>query len=130
MGDEGGFFVFHRTPWGVTAERTSRPFESARDVHAGFDEIAAGSRPEFPGDCGLMVDLRAVRGRNEEAFEEVIIPRIEAVFGRYAATAIVVRSEMGRLQVRRHVADVAKPVGVFLDLDEALAFLEEHRRPG
>lgn len=112
------------------AERLSRPFESARDVHAGFDELAAASRPDFPGDCGLMIDLRAVRGRNEEAFEEVIIPRIHKVFGLYAATAVVVRSEMGRLQVKRHTAEVAKPVGVFLELESALEFLEKHSRLG
>lgn len=128
MGDDGGFFAFHRTPWGVLAERTNRPFESASDVHQAFDELGAASRPDYPGDCCLLLDLRAVRGRNDEGFEEVVIPRVKGEFDRYAGTAVVVRSETGRLQLLRHVAAVSQPVGVFLELEEALAFVESHTR--
>lgn len=121
-GEVDPFFELQVEPWGVLASRSSRAYANDYEVHHSFDRLLYAAAPRKAAACGLFLDLTAVRGRNDSQFESVIVPRVHEAFGAYARTAVLVRSQIGQMQLRRHVEGIPRPIEIFLDRERALSF--------
>lgn len=129
MGPEEPFFELEVESWGVLARRTERSYDSDAEVHASFDRLMAAAAPRPPAECGLFVDLTAVRGRNDNRFEAVIVPRVHEVYAAYARSGVLVRTQVGQMQLRRHLSGIPRPIEVFLDRHRALVFARGRHAP-
>jgi hypothetical protein len=76
--------------------------------------------------CGarILVDLRAAAPRNDPEFEMTIKRLRRRLYERSERAAVLVRTAVGALQVKRHVREDGANVEVFQSEDDALAYLE------
>ncbi|HJK91845.1 MAG TPA: hypothetical protein RMH26_14010, partial [Polyangiaceae bacterium LLY-WYZ-15_(1-7)] len=70
---------------------------------------------------GLLVDLRETAGRNDPAFEERMRTHRAMIFRDFARAAVVVRTAIGALQVKRHMSEDGFSDRVRVTSDEAEA---------
>jgi hypothetical protein len=97
------------TPMPLDGESIERVYEELGRALAGY----AGYR--------ALLDVRAVaRGRNDEAFEQVTLRAQQSLARTFSRTAVLVRSAVGKLQVRRMTQGQR---AVFQDEAEAIDFL-------
>jgi len=89
---------------------------SVGDMCRIFDEIGRGSRV-------LLSDLRAVQGRNDEAFEERMLKLRPKLYGGFLRVGILVRSSVGALQIKRMVREDGIDRMVMTDEAELLQYL-------
>jgi hypothetical protein len=100
--------------------RTRLPYASIADiVHEGTEVERA---LESVGRSRLLVDLRAVVPRNDPDFEVAIAAFRRKIFRGGGRMAILVRTAVGALQVKRHMREDGFHVEVFSQEDEALSF--------
>lgn len=73
----------------------------------------------------ILIDSRAAPSRNDEAFESSTAPYRNAIRTVFPHSAVLVRSEVGRLQINRLERESTgrAQADVFTDRDEALAYL-------
>lgn len=76
------------------------------------------------GRSRLLVDLRAAAPCVDPAFEAPLARLRRGVLQGGERTAILVRTAVGALQVKRHMREDGLHAGVFHDEEEALAYLE------
>jgi hypothetical protein len=107
----------------VRYTRSSVPFESLADVEAMFRELASANTTIDRTHLGLLSDVRAAPGRNDEAFEKAFFEHREALFGGFRRRAVLVRSVVGKLQVQRLNRTSPMEMQTFDDEAAALAFL-------
>jgi hypothetical protein len=102
--------------------RTERLLPTAVDEVRGiYSELARRLQP-YAGYRALL-DLRRVPvGRNDEAFEDLAVRSQTAMAKSFSRTAVLVRSAVGKLQLRRLTSGAAN---TFQDEAEALRFLRE-----
>jgi len=74
----------------------------------------------------LLVDSRGAPLRNDAAFEQILARVRGRIVGRFACAAILVASDVGKLQVARYAREDPKSPPVFRDEEEALAYLATH----
>lgn len=103
--------------------RTDRRPEDLDAFIESFDEIFDGLDGRAPSSIDAVFDLRVAIGRNDDAFERAIAPRRREVFAAFRRASILVRTEAGRMQVRRHFIEEGITPAVFVDPDEAVAWL-------
>jgi hypothetical protein len=116
--------------------RTREPFpgiDSVRDLHerlrAIFDALPAGK-------LALIIDPREAPPRNDGPFEEQTKKSLGAAMARFAKSAVLVKSAVGRLQAQRmakergaaKVGGAGGELAIFTDETEAVAYLQSHRR--
>ena len=71
------------------------------------------------------MDSRLAPGRNDVLFERIQTEFRERLFGSFRRTAVVVKSEVGRLQVARYGSeDPGIRLALFASIDDAIAFLD------
>ena len=75
----------------------------------------------------LLVDSRGAPIRNDPAFEQVLARARHRIVGRFASAAILVASDIGKLQVARYGREDPKSPPVFRNEEEALAYLAANR---
>ncbi len=81
------------------------------------DAVSAIDRPSHD----FVIDSRDSTGRNDEAFETVKREYEERLFGGFKNVSVVLRTEIGRLQVQRYNEDIpGRDMKVFPSVDEAL----------
>jgi hypothetical protein len=73
----------------------------------------------------MLLDLREGPGRNDASFEAAMLPAIGSLLSRFARSAMLVKTAVGRLQLQRLGRETAMPMSVFHDEQEALRFLLE-----
>jgi hypothetical protein len=107
--------------------RNAEPFGSLVELAAESDEIVRLldqiDRPRFV----QLIDARLAPPRNDPAFETTIERYQTAFYRGFAATAILVRSAVGKLHVRRMLGESGAQAGVFDDEMEAMRYLAEAR---
>ena len=109
----------------VTMRRTEKLSEDvaafARSFGGVYDLLEGGA----PERMRLLLDIRISVGRNDPKFEAALAEPRRELFHRFANTAVLVRSAVGRLQVARHIEDdgFSEKVRVFVDEDEAIGWL-------
>lgn len=81
------------------------------------DAVVTIDRPSHD----FVIDSRESKGRNDEAFEEVKREFEERLFGGFKNVSVVLRTEVGRLQVQRYNDDLPEQdMRVFPTVDDAL----------
>lgn len=108
----------------LTLVRSPEPLDPAT-FEAEVDALVAAIASIDVSACGLLFDVRAVVGRNDDAFEAASLTarrRFVALFGR---TAVLVKTFVGRLQGQRFAREDGngRRLLVTTDPDEAVAFL-------
>jgi len=73
----------------------------------------------------MLLDLREGPGRNDSSFEAAMLPAIGNMLSRFARSAMLVKTAVGRLQLQRLGRETSMPLSVFHDEQEALRFLLE-----
>lgn len=69
----------------------------------------------------FVIDSRESMGRNDEAFETVKREFEQNLFGGFKTVSVVLRTEIGRLQVQRYNDDLSEQdMQVFPTVDDAL----------
>jgi hypothetical protein len=103
--------------------RTSRDYpdvwlmeQDLESVIATFDEVGRDRRK-------LLVDLRDGPRRNDPQFEDAMRRFRPRLFRGFRGSAIVVRTAVGALQVKRHMREDGAGVEVFHDEAEAFEYL-------
>jgi hypothetical protein len=72
-----------------------------------------------------MVDLRAAPPNTDPRYEAAIEPHRKQMVKHFSRTAILVRTAIGTMQVRKHMDEDGVPVTVFFDEHEAVRHLVE-----
>lgn len=72
----------------------------------------------------LLVDLRAVAPRNDPEFEIAVAKFRRKLYKGGERTAILVRTAVGALQVKRHIREDGFTIEVFQSEEDALAYLD------
>lgn len=85
--------------------RTPAAFETIDALDRAFDDACAALDRLGRADRRLLVDMRAVQGRNDEAFEVAMRRHRPRVLAGFERVAILVRSAVGVLQLSRHVRE-------------------------
>jgi hypothetical protein len=110
----------HSIAWYV---RSSVGYASLEDIeHESFEIERALQKA---GKIRLLVDLRAATPRNDPEFETAIVKFRRKLFGGGQQVAVLVRTAMGALQVKRHVREDGFAVEVFTNESMAIAHLAQ-----
>lgn len=110
-----GVLVYRRTPL---------PYPDEAALRDSFKALFSVLDTMHTQEMGLVVDVRAAQGRNDDAFEAAHAPVRERLFTSFRAVALVVGTVVGKLQVSRFLRGVAVDSHVFFDEGEAEAWLE------
>jgi hypothetical protein len=102
--------------------RTERPYATIADIDE--DGMAIQRVLERAGKVRLLVDLQQAMPRNDPGFEVAIANFRRRVLGGRQRVAILVRTAVGALQVKRHMREDGFQVEVFTSEEEALAYLD------
>jgi hypothetical protein len=109
----------------VRQVRSAVDFPSIGALEESISQLAAQLTPLRRGDYVLFQDMRAARGRNDPAFEAAMAKHRRRLSEGFRRVAVLVTSQVGRLQVQRYLEQDEIPGRAFLDEAEALRWLEE-----
>lgn len=107
---------------GAIVRRTTRRYADISEIGPSFAAIHRQLRDRMPGSSSLLVDLRAIVGRNDSAFESALAPLRRELLSKFERTAVILRTSIGRLQLQRYLAADGIDAEVFSDEAEALAW--------
>jgi hypothetical protein len=108
---------------GVTYARSAAPFESIDDYDALLRHVVLALVAIDRAHHTLLVDLRKGHLRNEPDFEAVALRFRAEVLRGFARVAVLVVSQVGKLQIQRHAHEKGEHTDVFLDEAAARKFL-------
>jgi hypothetical protein len=94
------------------------------EVVPSFDAIDTRLRGHDRSQMAVLVDLRAVVGRNDADFERTIAPLRRGLLVSFGQRAFLVRTVIGRLQLERYLASDDVATEVFSDEGEAFAWFD------
>lgn len=120
--DERPFYEVELHPEGAIVRRTSRRYVDLSELRPSFAAIDRELLDLAPGATSLIVDLRAIVGRNDASFESALAPLRRALLTRFARAGLLVRTRIGHLQLQRYLADDGIVATVFSDEAEAMAW--------
>jgi hypothetical protein len=107
--------------------RSAEPFGSLAELEAESTELVRLmdqiDRPRFV----QLIDARLAPPRNDPQFEATIERYHTAFYRGFVATAVLVRSAVGKLHIRRMLGESGVHAGVFNDEMEAMHYLAEAR---
>lgn len=121
---ESAYWLLAQTGDGsVLMRRTALAFPSIDAAVVEFAEIARVLRgdPVFTG--GLVVNGKAIRGRNDSAYEEAVKPYLDQLVLMSRRVGFVLQTAPGTLQVRRLSGQLATPIEFFGEEEDGLAFV-------
>lgn len=117
------FYIVERIADGVIVRRTPARHRELPEVGAAFAWIYAQLRGEELSRLPLLIDLRAIIGRNDAPFEEELAPHRRRLLTSFARAGILVRSTVGAMQVQRMVASEGIEIAVFTSEADGLSWL-------
>lgn len=120
--DERPFYEVELHPEGAIVRRTSRRYLDLAELRPSFTAIDRALLGLAPGASSLIVDLRAIVGRNDASFESALAPLRRALLTRFARAGLLVRTRIGHLQLQRYLADDGIDATVFSDEAAAMAW--------
>lgn len=119
------FEVLRRADRIVQVARTDRAFASVEELDRAHTEVVNILDALPRAELSILVDLRLAPGRNEADVEAAMAPHRLRLFEGFARRAVLVRSAVGRLQVRRHaMKDGHDDLRVFTEAPAALEYLK------
>lgn len=110
--------------YGVLVTRTSRRYASVDEVEPSFRAVQDALAEVDPAKMALLVDLRAIVGRNDPEFETALAPYRRQLLSSFVRTALIVRTTIGRMQLERYLSDDGVAAKVFDDPDAAMRWLD------
>jgi len=123
--EEQPFYEVELRTYGAIVRRTARRYAETSQIGPSFAAIDEQLRALPPGASSLLVDLRAIVGRNDAAFETALAPLRRELLRKFERTALLVRTTIGRLQLQRYLASDGIEAEVFSDETEALTWFQE-----
>lgn len=104
----------------ISFTRTDAALTSAADARGTLSGVLRALAGLDTSKMGLVVDVRTVKGRNDDTFERGVMPAFRALTGRFARVAVLVTSRAGALQVGRLAKEQGGGIDVaFTDEDQA-----------
>lgn len=118
----------------VRVQRSGLDYPDIPSMERDMDAINAGLDRLGRDRKGLLVDLREGPMRNDTPFEDAIRRVMPKLLRGYRTVAVIVRSAVGALQLKRHFREANIVGEVFQDELEAMEYLRGsggfmHRRP-
>jgi hypothetical protein len=104
--------------------RTPLRFESIAEVEAAYAALLASLAGLDRAKYAQLIDARLGPPRNDPAFEAIVTRFHHVLYAGFRASAVLVQSAAGRLQVRRMLDASGVGAPVFTDETAALAFLQ------
>jgi hypothetical protein len=120
--DEPPFYVVELREHGAIVRRTTRRYADISQIGPSFAAVEVQLRALTPATSSLLVDLRAIVGRNDSPFETALAPLRRELLRKFDRTALLVRTSIGRLQLQRYLASDGIEAEVFSDEADALAW--------
>ncbi|MCR9165564.1 MAG: hypothetical protein ACE37F_00920 [Nannocystaceae bacterium] len=113
-----------------SAVQVRRTEHRAADIAAFVEGFAALNDEldrisEQRGSLRVLVDLRAAHGRNDAEFEAAIDPHRRRLFRSGNAMAVLNKTQVGAMQIRRHLRADGVDALVFEDENDAKKWLRE-----
>lgn len=108
----------------VRLTRTGWPYETLAEMDAVFASVHAAQDRLGRAGRMLLVDLRESPLRNDPEYEQAFAKHRLAMIAGYERVAVLIRTEVGRLQVLRHAREDGSDVRVFYDEWAALDHLD------
>jgi hypothetical protein len=123
---ERPFYEVDVRPQGAIVRRTTRRYVDMSELEPSFGALDEQLALLPPDASTVLIDLRAIVGRNDAAFEAALAPHRRELLLKLARPGLLVRSTIGRLQLERYLAADGIQAHVFSDEAEAMAwFLDE-----
>ncbi|MEO8554055.1 MAG: hypothetical protein ABI678_28970 [Kofleriaceae bacterium] len=119
---ERPFYDVELRQQGVIIRRTTRRYLVLSEIAPSFAALDVHFAKLAPGAQTLLVDLRAIVGRNDEGFEAALAPLLRELLSKFARAGLIVRTTIGRLQLERYFASDGIAARVFSDENEAMAW--------
>lgn len=118
------FYEVDVRPQGAIVRRTARRYLDISELAPSFDALDAqfATMSMSPEVGSLLVDLRTIVGRNDAEFETALAPRRRELLRKFARSALLVRTTIGRLQLERYLAADGITARVFSDEADAMAW--------
>lgn len=121
---ESAYWLLAQTDDGsVLMRRTALAFPSIDAAVVEFAEVVRALRGEASFTGGLVVNGKAIRGRNDSAYEEAVKPYLDQLVLMSRRVGFVLQTAPGALQARRLSGQLATPIDFFGEEDIALAFV-------
>ncbi len=112
--------------------RTTAAFPTLEMLEAAFNDVSDAVN-KLPVEWSLLVDSREGPLRNDPAFEQILARARGQIVARFARSAVLVKSAVGKLQIARYAREDHKSPRVFDDEEAAVAYLitprGESKRP-
>jgi len=110
----------------VRVRRSAASFADLNILRASFDTLNVQMASLPRAEYSELQDLREARGRNDKEFEDIMTRERKRLSEGFRRVAILVATQVGRLQVQRHVGeDESETTRVFLLESEAVRWLTE-----
>ena len=107
----------------VHFRRSTTALASKEAVERFFVELEAASPKKDRAQMRLLIDVREAPSRNDPAFENAFIRFRPRIFGGFERRAVLVKSQVGKLQVNRLVRAAGLEERTFFDEAEARSWL-------
>lgn len=100
--------------------RSAEPYADLGVLEREYQTLIAALSAYRDHDLGLLVDLREAKGRNDPEFEETLGRWRRKSLEGHRPLVILVRSQLGRMHVERHMKDDGLDAVVVTDEEQAL----------
>jgi hypothetical protein len=120
--DDRPFYEVQLHPHGAIIRRTSRRYADLSELRPSFAAVERQLYALDPAASAVLVDLRAIVGRNDASFESALAPLRRELLRKFARSALLVRTRIGHLQLQRYLAADGIEASVFSDEAEAMAW--------
>lgn len=99
--------------------RTAVPFASPSTVEPELAALAHTLQPFRAQGYSLIVDVREAKGRNDPEFETFFATWRKRIFQGWAFLVVICQTEIGRIQLQRHMEQDHSDWAIVLDPEEA-----------
>ena len=116
-------------PQGAIVRRTTRRYGSLAELAPSFRAIHKQLFGIDTAKVSLLIDLRAIVGRNDPEFEAALAPLRRELLLCFGRVALLVRTTIGGLQLERYLASDGIVARVFAHEPLAMAWFLDERDP-
>ncbi len=107
----------------VRRARTTERFASLEALARAYDELVTALDSVRRADFGQLIDARQAPPRNDPEFEAIVRQHHAALYRDFRASAALVQTATGRLQIQRMFVESGIHASVFTSEAEAIAHL-------
>jgi hypothetical protein len=105
--------------------RSAERFDAVAELEAEYADLLRAMRSIERARHAQLIDTRDAPPRNDPEFEAAVARHHEALYQGFCASAVLVQSAVGKLQVKRMLGSSGVEARVFTDEHEALDHLQK-----